>query len=425
MILERDFHRALSVICSVLSMFLTGTLEAQSFYTRSCDPMVKTVQTIVDGDFRRLPVIGLDDATKVSISFDYLASDQAWVDYTVVHCDAQWNRDDLSEMDYLDYRSLPQHVESIEPSFNTFLSYYHYSIELPNEEVSPTVSGNYAVLFHLQDEPDSILAVACFMVSEKQAFVSGEVSGSTDIDFQSVHQQLQMEIAWSDKSLPYLQPSEDLKVLVQQNRRRDNQRWIEHPSSILVNKALYEHDRQLIFEAGNHWRRFEFTDERYPGLGVDRVRYQSPIYCAYLNTDRARPTDSYRYDQDQHGRYKVHALHVDDMDTEAEYFMAQFTLDAPASLDAQGIYLVGDLTNQEIDESSRMVYDPEDRLYHKSLLFKEGAYNYQYLVPVKHGLTGAMTEGNHFETPNEYQVYVYYHPFGSRFDRLIGTAILK
>ena len=369
--------------------------------------------------------MSLDSHAKLKISFDFIADEQPWIDYNIIHCDAQWNPDDLSELSYLQYSNLPHHVEDIESSFNTFLQYYHYQVELPNEDIMPTISGNYAVVFHFQDEPDSLLAIACFMITESMAFVSGEVSGNTDIDFRASHQQLSMQVSWSDVKLPHLQPAEDLKILVQQNGRRDNQRWIEHPSSMQSNKAVYEHDRQLIFEAGNHWRRFEFTDERYPGLGVDHIRYQAPFYHAFIHRDHTRHQGSYLYDQDQHGRYKIHALNVDDVDTEAEYFYAEFEFKAPAHLDTQGIYLVGSLTNQEIDETTRMEYDSEQEVYRKSLLLKEGAYNYQYLVPVKNGLTGAMTEGNHYETPNEYQIFVYYHPFGSRYDRLIGTAIIK
>jgi len=33
-------------------------------------------------------------------------------------------------------------------------------------------------------------------------------------------------------------------------------------------------------------------------------------------------------------------------------------------------------------------------------------------------------EGNKWETDNEYIVYVYHHPFGSIYDRLIGYQIV-
>lgn len=407
-------------------MALTMSLEAQSVFTHSVHPQVKTLQVIADGDFQRLPVIDLAGNVPLQISFDWLGDEQPWIDYTLVHCNAQWERDDLGEMDFLEYSYLPVHCEEIHPSFNTFLQYYHFEVDFPSETIRPTISGNYAMLFHLQDEPDSLVAVACFMVSEQMAFVSGSVSGNTDIGFQAQHQQLTMEIAWSESRLPHLNPAADMHVLVRQNGRRDNQRWLDHPTRMGKGKAIYEHERKLIFEAGNHWRRFEFTDERYPGLGVDHVRYHAPIYYAYLRPDKARNLDNYRYDQDQHGRYKVHALHVDDMDTEAEYFQAMFELDAPQRLDQQGIYLVGDFTHQVLDASTRMEYDLNNGRYYKEVLLKEGAYNYQYLVPTGKGaLTTTFVEGNHYETPNEYQIFVYYHPFGSRTDRLIGTATLK
>jgi len=407
-------------------MALSESLEAQSVFTHCLLPQVKTLQVLVDGDFQRLPVIDLDGNVSLQVSFDWLGDEQPWIDYTLVHCNARWERDNLNEMDYLDYSYLPVHCEEVRPSFNTFLQYYHFAVDFPSESIRPTISGNYAMLFHLQDQPDSLVAVACFMVSEQKAFVSGTISGNTDIDFQAQHQQVSIEIGWNDSKLPYLDPASNMHVLVQQNERRDNQRWIECPTRMGQGMAVYEHNRQLIFEAGNHWRRFEFTDERYPGIGMDYVRYHAPIYYAYLRQDKARNLENYRYDQDQHGRYKVHALHVDDMEIEAEYFQAMFELDAPQSLDGQGIYLVGEFTHHELDASTKMEYDFNAGRYYKEILLKEGAYNYQYLVPTGRGpLTTAFIEGNHYETPNEYQIYVYYSPFGGRYDRLIGTATLK
>lgn len=414
------------IILIVLSMSLFGMLEAQSFYTRSVDSRVKTVQVIAGDDFRRLPIIDLEGNVPLTISFDFLSEEQPWIDYTIVHCDAKWEKDNLSEMDYLEYSYLPMHVEEINSSFNTFLQYYHYEINFPTAEIRPLISGNYAVLFHYQDEPDSLVAIACFMVSEGKAFVQANAGGNTDIDYLAIHQQLNMEITWQESKLPNLNPASELNILVRQNGRCDNQRWLQRPSRMDRNKVWYEHQRDLIFEAGNHWRRFEFTDERYPGLGVDHVRHHDRIYHAYLNRDKSRSTDSYRYDQDQHGRYLIHALHVDDEKIEAEYFLACFTLDAPQRLDAKGIYLVGDFTHQIQDSSTRMEYDFETGLYHKEILLKEGAYNYQYLVPAagEMQLTTAIIEGNHYETPNEYQIFVYYHPFGSRTDRLLGYGLV-
>ena len=143
----------------VLLVALAGSLEAQPLFTGSRNAQVKTVQVVADSNFLNLPVIDMEGNVSLDISFDVLADEQPWLDYTIVHCNARWEPDDLSEMDFLDYSHLPLHVENVTPSFNTFLQYYHYAVEFPNEEVRPTVSGNYAILFHWQDEPDSIVAV--------------------------------------------------------------------------------------------------------------------------------------------------------------------------------------------------------------------------------------------------------------------------
>ena len=423
------------ILPGLLLAIPVGTLRADdaagTYVTRPFDPNVKTLQVIADGDFEQLPVIDLEGNKRLEISFDYLADEQRLIDYTLVHCDAAWQADDLGEMDYLEYSYLPLHVESVSASFNTRLNYFHYAVDFPNDEVQPKVSGNYAMVFHIQDEPDSVLAVATFAVSEHLAFVSGTVSAITDIDFQKSHQQLTLDVSWGDSHLPHMDAASELLLTVRQNGRLDNQRQVEHPTRLDRGHAYYEHERALIFEAGNHWRRFEMTDYRTPGLRVDHVRYHAPLYYAYLDTDRSRAFDHYRYDQDQHGRYLVRALGVDDADTEAEYFVAMFALDAPVTMaGAQRIYLVGNLTSQVLDASTEMEYDPATELYHKELLLKSGAYNYQYLTPSSDpafpaGLSTAPVEGNHYETPNEYDIYVYYRPFGARYDRLLSVAKIQ
>ncbi len=413
------------IIILVLSMTVCWSLKAQEFYTASRTSDIRSLQVLADGDFRKMPVIGIDDHSVITVSFDYISDQQPWIDYTVVHCDRYWQRDDLDESEYLDYSYLPQHIEEVKPSFNTFLQYYHYKVTIPNQEVRPSVSGNYALLFHPQGEPDSILAVATFCVSEKMAFIGGEVSGNTDIDFNAQHQQLSLEVGWGQSQLPNLNPATEMTVRIQQNGRRDNEQLVSKPLRIEANRVVYEYDRQLIFEGGNNWHRFEFTDEKYPGIGVDRIRFQSSLYHAFLNLDQERSLNHYIYDQDQHGRFYLHALRVEDKEVESEYFKAVFTLKASRQLDKRGVYLLGEFTHQALDSLSRMEYDDEEGVYRKEVLLKQGAYNYMYVVPEGTQLSTAAIEGNHYETPNEYQIYVYYHPFAARYDRLIGIGVLN
>jgi hypothetical protein len=92
-----------------------------------------------------------------------------------------------------------------------------------------------------------------------------------------------------------------------------------------------------------------------------------------------------------------------------------------------GFFLNGDLVNNRLDANSKVLYNFDTHAYEKTLLLKQGAYNYQYVFrPTKGGSTSTEpVEGSYWETENEYQIYVYYHPVGERYDRLIGFRQLK
>ena len=415
------------------------SLQAQSsdtYYTHPLIPEMHTLQVTTDGDFRKLPVIDNTEHSQLEISFDILTDNRQYLQYTVVHCDAQWQQDDLSELDYVN-GFLPVRVEDVQPSFNTFVNYWHYSVGFPNEDVELLVSGNYAVIFHTEDDPEDVVAVACFSVSEQMAFVSGEVSGNTDIDYRQEHQQLTMQCTWSQQQLPHLDPTSDLRLVVTQNHRPSTRRDILRPSRLEGGKACYEHLHDLIFEAGNTYRRFEFIDRHYATFGVEQLRYQDPYYEVMVTPQKSRNGGYYRYDEDQHGHYLVHALGVDDEALESEYFWAEFRLaSAMPPRGGQQIYLSGDFTYGELTEPYLMTYDPDEQCFVGRVLLKQGHYNYQFLcgpewvpdfgTPFAESdcrrITTGVCEGNYYESRNEYDVYVYYHAPGARYDRLLGVA---
>ena len=144
------------------------SLQASAYYTHPLSDDVKTLQVITDGDFRKLPVIDNTENSSLEISFDILSDEELFLQYQVIHCDAQWEQDDLSELDYVDGFQ-PTRVTEVSPSFNTFVNYWHYSVAFPNEDVRLLVSGNYAVIFHLESDPDEQVAIACFSVTEQMA----------------------------------------------------------------------------------------------------------------------------------------------------------------------------------------------------------------------------------------------------------------
>lgn len=431
-----DLRRWLFRICIILGgMTMSMATMYFSVVSRYQSSEVQSLRVIANDDFLRPPVITMGGAESVTIDFDYLLDDERTVEYRVVHCNAAWEQDDLPELDYLE-GFMPVRVDDVRPSYNTFVNYWHYSVRFPNEDVQIKASGNYAVHFYDDGE---MIATATFSVSEQMAFVSGKVSANTDIDFMSEHQQLMLECTWSEKRLPLLNPTDNMWHVVTQNHQGSTRREVRRPMRMEAGKAWYEHDKALIFDAGNTWRRFEFVYRTGQTFGVQRVWLEGPHYQVMLNVDESRRGLPYRYDQDQHGRYKIRARQVEDVDTEAEYFVAEFRLDpdnlgrTPKAQWQEGrmpkaqwqegrmpdglepVYLMGDFTEGKPREEYVMKHDPETGLLTCRVLLKQGHYNYRYSVG----------EGNCPETQNEYEVYTWYRGPQDRYDRLLGVAVIK
>ena len=190
-------------------------------------------------------------------------------------------------------------------------------------------------------------------------------------------------------------------------------------------KAYFEHDRKLIFPAGNEFRRFEMTTTNYAGMGIDGYSYHDPYYHVALKLDEPRVFGDYLYDRTQYGRFTIRQSDAYDSDTEADYMVVHFALRMP-ELNGGKMYVDGEFTQHGFETANMMHYNNNTQCYELDLMLKQGAYNYQYLwVPdgTEVGQTSTV-EGDFYQTVNEYLVKVYNRKRGERYDRLIGSGII-
>ena len=384
------------------------------------DPEFRTLTIAVDGNRLAPPVITLGSSDRLVIGFDALRDDRDYLRYSIYHCDADWRISDLIDNEVFDGFNYAD-VTDYAFSRGTVTHYVHYTITLPNSEFSFRISGNYLLQVYNEDDPDTILLQARFMVSEGAVGVSGRVTSRTDVDYNASHQQLEFDVDLNRFTVR--NPFTDLKVAVTQNGRADNGVIVTHPSRVSGNSVIYEHLRDLIFPAGNEYRRMEIVSTTYPGMHVEDLSYSDPYYHADLMTDHPRVTEPYCYDRTQAGRFLIREYNSDDPDTEADYIVTHFTLDTP-ELTQGDVFIEGDLTQRRFTPDSRMVYNRGTGRYEAAMLLKQGAYNYEYLAVMPGSTTGltAPIEGNKFQTVNEYTVYVYYREPGGRYDRLVGIT---
>ena len=369
--------RFLCVMAVLLSaLFAVGKTPPDTM-TGVFDERVKSLQVRLDGDNFAAPVVVLGTPDRIVINFDILAEDRDYLRYSLTHCNAFWQPSGLVDSEFLDGFNEGT-IDDYRFSRGTTVHYVNYTLSIPNEQVRPTISGNYLLKVYNEDDPDAILLQCRFMISEETAPIALSASAQTDIDYNKSHQQL----------------------------------------SIIVDS-----ERAHVEDPFNDHRRLEAVSDSYPGMAVERIEYFAPYYHYVLYPDAPRSADEYAYDQTQHGRYFIRNYASDDSDIEADYGVVHFTLDMPEQPGAM-IFIDGDFVQRRFDDNSRMFYNHATRRYERAMLLKQGAYNYQYLfVPpgASRGYT-AQIEGDRYQTVNEYSVRVYHRRRGERYDRLIGTA---
>lgn len=408
----------------LLFCFVFSPAKAQEkYFTNVISKQIKTLQVKVAGEFISEPNIVLNGDDHIEINFDALSHGYSRFAYSVIQCNADWTQSSLSPIQYMNgFQGMT--IDDFANSMSTTTQYTNYQLLLPNEDIQFKLSGNYAIQVYNEDTPDQVILTACFSVVEPMVSISASVSGNTDIDTNQSHQQVSFAI--NNKNFPIPYPQTDLKIVVYQNNRRDNAVSGLQPTSILENQIGYSNNRSLIFPAGNEYRRMEFLSSKYNGMHVESISFHNPYYNVELMTDYKRCNQAYQYDQDQDGRFFIRCSNCQDPDTEADYYIVHFTL-ACDQISGGNVYLNGELCNNVLDEMSKMEYNLDSHQYEKSILLKQGSYNYQYLFAPDGqtiGKTGPI-EGNYYQTENEYNIYVYYRPMGTQYDRLIGVTTVK
>lgn len=410
-------------LLGVLIAFIMLTAYGDDTRQGIFHPSFKSLEVTLESNRYAPPVVALNvPGDRIIISFDELAEQRRYLRYSLIHCDARWQPEGLVESEFLDGFN-EGIVEDYSFSEATLAHYVHYTITIPDDRIRIIQPGNYLVRVYDENEPDITLLQARFGVSDYSAGVTIGASTRTDIDFNDRHQQLSLTV--DTKNLQLDDPFGDITVVVSQNGRQDNEVILTAPQRVNGDKLIYEHLRPLIFDAGNEYRRFEVVSTSYPGMGVEEIAYGNPYYDVKLFADYPRNATSYMYDRTQHGRFLIREASASDSDTQADYVTVHFVLKMP-ELRGKDLFLDGDFVQRRFDPVSRMVYNRSRGQYENSMVLKQGAYNYSYLVVPSGSQVGstAEVEGNFYQTSNEYLVKVYHRPRGSRFDKLVGVGQL-
>lgn len=377
-------------------------------------PMVKTLTTIVNSDWQNRPVMELRSPDVLTIGFDELSHDAHRYICHITRCEADWSEStDVFESDWLEgFNDYP--IDDYQNSLNTTVSYTHYQFHIPNSQCKIRMSGNYRLSIYDEDAGNEKVLDVEFYVVDPLMPVQMGITTNTDIDVNQSHQQVSMAITYNDK-IRITRPEEEIYTVVMQNWNEQTARVNPRPSFIHQRGLQWEHQRELIFDAGNEYHKFEVLDVSHPTMGIERIIWDGERYQAYPFASTIRR--NYLTDVSANGAFLIRNSDRSEINYTCEYVWVNYALETPYCGD---IFLHGQWTNNADQTAYQMQYDGDNRCYRTQVMQKQGYYSFQYVT--KEGKT-APTEGNFYQTHNTYQILVYHKGLGDRTWQLVGYHV--
>ncbi len=382
----------------------------------------KTIQFYREGWTESYPISKLEGDVPLILEFDDLSKNQPTLLYKILHCNADWTQSDISEQEYLEGYSESE-VPGGSPSFNTYTSYIHHRLSIPNEYARPLLSGNYMLVVYRDWDPDDVVFTKRFMLAEGAVSIEAKAGYPVQQKYQGCCHEVDFTVSHSGINIddPYSQTT----AMIFQNGLWDMGIGPLSPYIVNNGELIYDYHEENIFPGGNEFRFFDTKNTRTPTYFVQSINFIDPWFHFELKPDIPNPSHLYMSKTDINGRYHIQSEGGQDPGVDADYVFVHFRLDMTFPLDGS-VYIAGALTNWQFNDLNRMEYDANEGAYKQSLLLKQGVYNYRYLFlpALSDQFEVEEIEGSFYETENEYLILFYHRPSGTRYDRLLGHQIV-
>jgi hypothetical protein len=339
--------------------------------------------------------------------------------YEVTLCDYDWSPVDISPFDYLE----GYHENTFDPfsvSINTVIEYMHYRLHLPNNDLSFKMPGNYILTVYRQNEKEKPLLKRRFIVYDNHADINVQMDDLKSESSQ-FNQELNVSVSSSNYGLGDL--AGNINLMIMQNNDWLTTKYYNKYNTSYEGSIEFNTPGQIVYSGMNEFRFFDMKSLKFISERVLRNEYRAPNYHVILKDDQLRGDKPYFTREDLNGLF-----FIDNTDTDyeeildAEYIWVHFSLDTKVPLPAD-IYIEGALTDWSLD-SNYMIFNPEKGVYEKELLLKQGLYNYRYVMQEydRKKKDYYLTEGEFYQTTNNYLAVLYYRKIGELYYSPIGIA---
>ena len=382
----------------------------------SLNIQIKTLLCHKKEDELSLPILNLNTDNQLLISFDDLDADIKDYYYTIIHCNSDWSKSDLMQNEYIGgFTDKP--ITDYEFSFNTIQKYTHYTFNFPDDELKPMLSGNY--VFKIFEEGGETIAYKRFMILETKLSIESQVRRATLAEDRNTKHEIDFII--KHPNLFVADPFSDIKVIIKQNNKEDNSITDLSPIYVKNNELIYDYEDDNTFLGNNEFRHFDIKSLRFQSDRIREITYDSTYNHVYLFNDLKRSFDSYSIEPDINGMFLIKSQEGWKTSTEADYAFVHFNLPTD-SISYGDMYIIGGFSDWQLKDEFRLRYNTKKKKYEGEIYLKQGYYNYHYALKdtIKNKVDVAFIEGTHYQTRNDYYIYVYYRAVSDRYDRFVG-----
>jgi hypothetical protein len=369
------------------------------------------------------PLIHISFKDSLLLSFDDLANEPQNYAYTFIHCNADWTPSDLMESEYLE-GFYEEPLANYQFSFNTIQSYVHYQTVIPSSNMRPTLSGNYLLIVFPENNKDNPILSKRMMIMDEKISVKGSVKRATDLEQRNYQHEIDFSIFHSGYEID--NPFGDIKPVITQNSRWDNAIYGLQAVFIKDEEIVYDDEEDNLFDGGNEYRFFDIQSLRYLSERLADISFEADTHKVTLRTDEARRFQRYSgLVQDINGKRLIRVQEGSRNAIEADYAFVRFTLPYEHQVTHGDLYVFGQISDYGFPKSHRMTYNAEQKQYEANIYLKQGYYNYEYVLKKDEGGNiNRFIEGTHYQTVNDYHIYIYHRPTGEYYDQLIGIQKL-
>jgi hypothetical protein len=411
-------------ILLLISAVATNAQLADHIYKSN----IKSVKLHKPGDPYSYPMLRLNSVDDLDLYFDDMDANIKNYYYTFQLCNADWTPVNLHPFDYIKGFQTNR-ITTYRNSSIAFTRYTNYYARIPDKNCTPTRSGNYLLKVFLDSDTSKLVFTKRFLVVDVKSSISGQVVQPFGGSIFRSHQKVITTVNLNSQLNAFSQ--QDVKVVLLQNFAWPSAVYLQRPSIFRGNYFEYNDENTNSFPAGKEWRWIDLRSNRLMSERMQRLDKQPARTDVYIKPDSERSQQIYYYYRDINGFYTIETTDKVNPFWQSDYSYVHFTFFPPNNQQYGGrdIHLYGEFTNYEINDDTRMEFNAERGAYEKTMLLKQGFYNYSYVTvnakKPEEKPTLESTEGNYSSTENVYLILVYYRGFGARADELIGYATIN